>query len=43
MCLIAAFTYLVSACFGITMYNTAPFLFIFLGLGYRSDEHEWEN
>ncbi len=43
MRLIAAFTYLVSACFGITMYNTASFLFIFLGLGYRSDEHEWEN
>lgn len=35
-CLTAAFTYLVSACFGITIYNTAPYLFIFLGLGYRS-------
>lgn len=35
-CLTAAFTYLVSACFGVTLYNTAPYLFIFLGLGYRS-------
>lgn len=43
VCLTAAFTYLVSACFGITMYNTAPFLFIFLGLGYRSDPHVWSS
>ncbi|MGN0240754.1 MAG: O-antigen ligase family protein [Candidatus Weimeria sp.] len=35
-CLTVAFTYLVSACFGVTLYNTAPYLFIFLGLGYRS-------
>lgn len=35
-CLTAAFTFLVSACFGITLYNTSPYLFIFLGLGYRS-------
>lgn len=41
ICLTAAFTYLVSACFGITMYNTAPFLFIFLGLSYRSGNHQW--
>lgn len=35
-CLTVAFTFLVSACFGITLYNTSPYLFIFLGLGYRS-------
>ena len=35
-CLTVAFTYMVSACFGITLYNTAPYLFIFLGLGYRN-------
>ena len=35
-CLTVAFTYLVSACFGVTLFNTAPYLFIFLGLGYRS-------
>lgn len=32
--LIAAFAYLVSAAFGNTMYYTAPYLFILLGLGY---------
>lgn len=37
VCLTVAFTYLVSAFFGISMYNTAPFLFIFMGLGYRSE------
>lgn len=41
VCLTAAFTYLVSDCFGVTLYNTAPFLFIFLGLGYNSKEHGW--
>lgn len=41
VCLTAAFTYLVSACFGVTLYNTAPFLFIFLGMGYNSEEHGW--
>ena len=35
-CLTVAFTYMVSACFGITLYNTTPYLFIFLGLGYGS-------
>lgn len=40
ICLTVAFTYLVSAFFGITMYNTAPFLFIFMGLGYRSERDE---
>lgn len=35
-CLTVAFTYMVSACFGITLYNTTPYFFIFLGLGYRS-------
>jgi len=33
--LCAAFTYLASAFIGNTMYYTAPFLFIFLGLGYH--------
>ena len=40
ICLTVAFTYLVSAFFGITMYNTAPFLFIFMGLGYRSERND---
>lgn len=35
-CLTSAFTYYVSAMFGNSMYATAPFFFIFLGLGYRS-------
>ena len=35
--LIAAGTYLMSAFFGNTMFYTAPFLFIFMGLGFRSD------
>lgn len=35
-CLTVAFTYMVSACFGITLFNTTPYFFIFLGLGYRS-------
>ncbi len=34
--LTAAFGYLVSSCFGITLYCTAPFLFLFLGMGYVS-------
>ena len=33
-CLTGAFGYLVSAFFGLTLYCTAPFLFIMLGLGY---------
>ncbi len=41
VCLTAAFTYLVSAFFGVSLYNTAPFLFIFLGLGYNSCAHAW--
>ena len=32
-CLGAAFSYLVSAFFGNTIYCTAPFLFLFLGMG----------
>ena len=32
--LTAAFGYLVSSFFGLTVYNTAPYLFIMLGLGY---------
>lgn len=35
VCLTAAFTYIVSAVFGNTMFYTAPFLFIFLGLGFE--------
>lgn len=35
--LCAAFAYLVSAAVGNTMYYTAPFLFIMLGLGYKKD------
>ena len=39
--LTAAFAYLVSSVFGVTMFYTAPFLFIFLGLGYcRGEESE---
>lgn len=33
-CLVVAFGYLVSSFFGNTMYYTAPFLFIFLGLSF---------
>lgn len=36
VCLTAAFTYMVSAVVGNSMYNTTPYFFIFLGLGYRS-------
>lgn len=36
-CLASAFGYLVSAFFGITLFCTTPFLFIFLGMGYVSD------
>ena len=39
--LLAAAGYLVSAVFGNTMFYTAPFLFIFLGLGFRSDLPEY--
>ena len=35
VCLAAAFTYCVSAVFGNTMFYTAPFFFIFLGLGFE--------
>ena len=36
--LTAAFAYLVSSFFGVSVYNTAPFLFIMLGLGYVHDD-----
>ena len=36
-CLGAAFSYLVSAFFGNTIYCTAPFLFLFLGMGLVRD------
>ncbi len=36
--LCAAFAYLVSSFFGVTMFYTAPYLFILLGLGYSRDE-----
>lgn len=38
VCLTAAFTYMVSAVVGNSMSNTAPYFFIFLGLGYRSEK-----
>lgn len=38
-CLIVAFSYLGSAFFGNTYYYTAPYFFIFLGLGYRNFIH----
>ena len=34
VCLSAAFGYLVSSFFGLTLYTTAYFLFMFLGMGY---------
>lgn len=34
VCLTATFGYLVSAFFGLTLFCTTPFLFIFLGMGY---------
>ena len=36
--LIASFAYLASSFFGVTMFYTAPYLFILLGLGYSRDE-----
>lgn len=36
VCLVAAFTYLVSSVFGNTMFYTAPYFFIFLGLATGS-------
>ena len=43
-CLVAAFGYLVSSFFGITLFSTTPYLFIMLGLGYHhstsANEHE---
>ncbi|MCR5323404.1 MAG: leucine-rich repeat protein [Lachnospiraceae bacterium] len=40
VCLSAAFGYLVSSCFGLTVFSTAYFLFIFLGMGYVSASKE---
>ncbi len=40
--LCAAFAYLVSACFGNTMYYTAPYLFLFLGLSFRTGSRKDE-
>ena len=37
ICLTAAFSYFVSSMFGNTMFYTAPFFFLFLGLGYHWD------
>ena len=37
--LIAAFGYLASAAFGNTMYYTAPYLFLMLGIGYSADSN----
>ncbi|MBR0232172.1 MAG: O-antigen ligase family protein [Clostridia bacterium] len=38
VCLTGAFGYLVSAFFGLTLFGTAPLLFIFLGMGYQRAE-----
>ncbi len=39
VCLMAAFGYLVSSFFGLTLFATTPFLFLYLGMGYvRSDD-----
>lgn len=38
VCLTGAFGYLVSSFFGNTLYCTAPFLFLFLGMGYVHDD-----
>ena len=37
-CLAAAFGYLVSSFFGLTVFSTAAYLFIFLGMGYVRDD-----
>ena len=37
-CLCAAFGYLVGSFFGLTVYSTAVYLFIFLGMGYVREE-----
>lgn len=38
--LVAAFGYLVSSAFGNTMFYTAPYFFILLGIGFNTIEHE---
>lgn len=38
--LVTAFTYLVSSFFGNSFFYTAPFLFIFLGLGFAPPKHK---
>ena len=38
VCLTGAFGYLASSCFGLTLFSTAPYLFLFLGMGYRLEE-----
>ena len=38
--LTSAMAYVVSACFGVTVYNTTPFFFIMLGLGYVAASQE---
>jgi O-antigen ligase len=38
VCLTAAFSYLVSSFFGLTVYSAAPYLFLFLGMGYVVEE-----
>ena len=40
--LTAAFGYLVGAFFGNTVYNTTPFLYIMLGLGYVNKGSSWQ-
>ena len=38
--LLGGCAYLISSCFGNTMFYTAPFLFILLGLGFRSESKD---
>lgn len=38
ICLVAAFTYLISAIFGNTMFYTTPYLFIFMGLATKESD-----
>ena len=38
ICLMGAFGYLISSFFGLTVYCTAPFLFLFLGMGYAGQK-----
>ncbi len=43
ICLTAAFSYLVSSVFGLTVYSTAMYLFVFLGMGYINQDENTED